>query len=164
MAKAITNIEKYIMDKEEEKQQSIHQILDVISDNRESITTFLDILNEIHELGILDIIQGVLKNRQEISVIALSQFDQPSIHHMMKTGMNAIQFLGKLEPDKLQDLLQGVERGIERLTETQNNQTHSLWEIGKAMRDPNVTFALSSMIRFMNGMGEAMKETEKRIH
>ncbi|WP_433958398.1 DUF1641 domain-containing protein [Cytobacillus horneckiae] len=161
MAKAITNIEKYIKNKDEEKQESIQQVLDAVSENSEALITFIDILKELHEFGVLDIVQGALKNREEIGVIAVSQFNQPGMHHIMKNGMNAIQFLAKLEPDKLNTILQGVEHGIERLADTQNNKSLGLWGMGKAMFDPNVSLALGSMVNFMRGMGEGMNETDK---
>lgn len=164
MAKAITNIEKYITNKDEEKQQSIEQILDAVSENREALITFLDILKELQEFGVLDIIQGALKNRHEISVIAVSQLNQPSMHHIMKTGMQAIQFLGRLEPEKVQNILQAVELGIEKLVDTQSNKSLGLWGMGKAMLNPNVSLALNAMINFMDGMGEGMKKPEKQKH
>ncbi|WP_461611891.1 helical membrane plugin domain-containing protein [Cytobacillus kochii] len=161
MAKAITNIEKYIKNKDEEKQESIQQVLDAVSENSEALITFMDILKELHEFGVLDIVQGALKNREEIGVIAVSQVNQPGMHHIMKNGMNAIQFLAKLEPDKMNTILQGVEHGIERLADTQNNKSLGFFGMGKAMFDPNVSLALGSMVNFMRGMGEGMNETGK---
>ncbi|MBU3568799.1 DUF1641 domain-containing protein [Priestia aryabhattai] len=164
MGKAITNIERYIPSKEEEKQESIQQILDALSENRDAVLTLLDILKELKEFGMLDIVQGALKNRHDIGVIAVTQLNKPGMHHMMKTGMDALQFLSRLEPQKMQTILQGVEKGIEKLADTENNKSMGLWGMGKAMFDPNVSLALGSMMNFMRGMGEGMKGSEEKKH
>lgn len=164
MGKAITNIEKFIPNKEDEKQQSIQEILDVVSQNRDALITFMDILKELQEFGVLDIIHGALKNRKEISVIAVSQVNQPGMHHIMKNGMSALQFLAGLDPEKMQNILKAVEHGVDRLADTENNKPIGIMGMGKAMFDPNVSLALGSMMNFMRGMGEGMKETGKQTH
>lgn len=164
MAKAITNIERYIPTPEEEKQKAIQQVLDAVSENHQVLITLLDIVKELQEIGVLDIVQGALKNRHDIGVIAVSQLNQPGMHRIMKNGMNALQFLGKLEPGKLQNILNAVDHGIVRLTDTKSEKPMGLMGMGRAMMEPNVTLALGSMINFLRGMGEGMQEAEKHVH
>ncbi|MDR7316465.1 DUF1641 domain-containing protein [Brevibacillus nitrificans] len=164
MAKAISNIERTIPSPEEEKQQAIQLVLDAVSENHQALLTLLDIVKELQAIGVLDILQGALKNRHEIGVIAVSQFNKPGMHHIMKNGMNLMQFMGKLPPDKLQNILNAVDSGIDRLTDTENEKPMGLFGMSKAMMEPNVILALGSMINFLRGMGEGMKSTEKQVH
>ncbi|MED1783793.1 DUF1641 domain-containing protein [Brevibacillus fortis] len=164
MAKAISNIERYMPSPEEERHQAIQQVLDAVSENHQALITLLDIVKELQEIGVLDILQGALKNRHDIGVIAVSQLNKPGMHHMMKNGMNALQFVGKLQPDKLQNILNAVDHGLDRMTDTKNDKPMGLLGMSKAMMEPNVTLALSSMINFLRGMGEGMNHAEKQVH
>lgn len=164
MAKAITNIERYSPSPEEVKEQAIQQVLDAVSENHQALITLLDIVKELQEIGVLDILQGALKNRHDIGVIAVSQLNKPGMHHIMKNGMNALQFMGGLQPDKLQNILNAVDHGIDKMTETQNDKPMGLLGMSRAMMEPNVTLALGSMINFLRGMGEGMNQAENKVH
>ncbi|RNB88439.1 DUF1641 domain-containing protein [Brevibacillus nitrificans] len=164
MAKAISNIERHIPSPEEVRDQAISQVLDAVSENHQALLTLLDIVKELQEIGVLDIVQGALKNRRDIGVIAVTQLNKPGMHHIMKNGMTAMQFLAKLQPEKIAGLLDAVDHGLERLTDTQNNKPIGLFGMGKAMMEPDVTLALGSMINFLRGMGEGMKNADKPVH
>ncbi|MCQ6277559.1 DUF1641 domain-containing protein [Bacillus sp. V3B] len=155
MAKAIKQIEKIQYTSQEEQAQDIAVLMKQITENRESITTSLEILKELQQSGVLDILKGFLKTKEKVGAIALEQINQPSMHNIIKNGFNTIEFLGTLDPEKLKIILNGVSKGLDETSERiGKNEQVSLWGMVKEMRDPDVNMVLTSMFGFLNGMGK----------
>lgn len=165
MAKAIRQINKHIPNKQEEQAQAIADIVAALADNREAIMTTLGILKELQEMGALDAIHGLLQKRTDVATIAIHQINQPSMHNTIKNGMNALGFLGSINPDQLQAILQGLSHGLKRATESaQKGEEQSLWKLGKSMGNSEVKASLATMMGFMQGMGEAFRQENGKLH
>ena len=81
MAKAIRQINKSIPTEEELQLQAISDIMKAIGENRDAILTSLDILKNLHDIGVLQAIQGLVEQRVDVATIALKQINQPAMHH-----------------------------------------------------------------------------------
>ena len=83
----------------EEQAQAISDIVKALSDNRDAIVLSLDILKNLHEMGLLYAVHGLLEQRTEVGAIAIQQVNQPGMQHGIKNAMNVVKFLGSLDPD-----------------------------------------------------------------
>ncbi|BCJ86163.1 DUF1641 domain-containing protein [Effusibacillus dendaii] len=165
MARAITHIEKQLPNPEQEQVQAIGQILEAVAESRDTLLMTLDILKELHASGVLNILQGILKNRQQIGAIAFTQLNQPGIHHGLKNLIGLAQFLGKLDPAQLQTMLNGVARGLEQSgTHAAETKPIGLWNMGKMLRDPDVNASINMMLQFLRGMGEGINGNRSSVH
>jgi uncharacterized protein YjgD (DUF1641 family) len=153
MAKAIKHIDKKQPNAVEEQTEALGEILKLIAENREAITTSLEIIKELHTAGILDVVKGALRTREKIGVIAIEQMNQPEMHRTIRNGIYAMEFLGQLDPDKLKTLFNGISHGLEK-TADDHHEKIGMWGLLKAMRDPGVNASLTTMLNFLNGMGE----------
>jgi uncharacterized protein YjgD (DUF1641 family) len=167
MAKAIRQINKSIPTEEELQLQAISDIMKAIGENRDAILTSLDILKNLHDLGVLQAVQGLLEQRVDVATIALKQINQPAMHHTIKNAFNAFKFLGTVKPEQLQLILQGLSHGLEYSSENrQQHEQQSLWKMSKSMRDPNIKASLSTAMDFLQGMGEVLNNNNdgKTLH
>jgi len=167
MAKAIRSIEKKIStDPIEQQNQALQDLLQAVTDSREALVVFLDILKEAHQAGILNIVQGVLKARQDVGYLAIQQLNQTTMHHTIKNIMGVAEILGKIEPEHLNRILNGVANGLDKTTELhENGKVHGLWGLTKDLRDPDVNSTLTTAIEFMKGMGEVLrKDSSPPLH
>lgn len=159
MAKAIRSIEKKIStDPIVQQTKDLQDVLQAVTDSKEALVVFLDILKEAHQSGILSILQGVLKARHEVGYLAIQQLNQTTMHHTIKNLMGVVEFLGKIEPDHLNRILNGVAHGLEKTTDIENGKTHGIWGLTKDLRDPDVNSTLTTAIEFMKGMGEVLRK------
>ncbi|MGG0284244.1 DUF1641 domain-containing protein [Peribacillus butanolivorans] len=155
MAKAIKQIKREFPSKEELQSQTVTEILTSLADNSEAIITLIKIVNQLHEIGVLKALNGLLENRIDVGEIAIQQINQPSMHNTIKNGMNAFKFIGSIPPDQLQTFMEGVSGGLEKSSSSINeNEKSSLWKLGNSIRTPEVRQSLSTMIHFLEGMGE----------
>jgi uncharacterized protein YjgD (DUF1641 family) len=162
MAKATIHIEKQTPNPVEEQAQAIQKLLVSVAESQDALIVFLDVLKELHTFGILDAMRGLLKNRHQVGVIAITQLNQPGMHHMMKNAMNAMQFLSQLEPNKLQSIMNALASGMQQFSPAE--KPPGLWGMGKALRDPEVMLSMSTMLNFLHGMGEALHQDQKSVH
>ncbi|RAL24071.1 DUF1641 domain-containing protein [Thermoflavimicrobium daqui] len=156
MARAITQIEKEKTNPVEEQSQALTQVLQAVGNSSQALIILLDILNELHQAGILEILQGMLKNRQQVGAIAMSQLNQPTVHHLLKNGMSILQFLGNLEPEKVEKIIHVITHGIERSSQLENEKPLSFWDLTKMLRSPEVSLSIHMIFNFLRGMGEEL--------
>ncbi|MBA4494777.1 DUF1641 domain-containing protein [Paenactinomyces guangxiensis] len=165
MAKAITRIEKHVPTPEQEQAQAVKQILEATANSRDALVVFLDILKELHRAGLLDIVQGMLKTRHKWGVTAMQTLNQPGMHRFIKNGISSLYFLGKLNPDQLQKIFDGAARGLERSAESMKEDKQTgLGGLVKTLRDPDVNASLTTMMAFLQGMGEEWNKGKKKVH
>ncbi|WP_157831133.1 MULTISPECIES: DUF1641 domain-containing protein [Bacillaceae] len=159
MAKAIRQINKHVPNAMEEQAQSIGEILKALADNKEGILSALAILKNLQEIGILDALHAILENRTDVGVIAMQQVNQPGMHNTIKNAIYLFNFMGTLKPDQLQSMLGGVTKGLDHMGESiKNHEKHSLWKLGKSLRDPEIKAAMTTMVEFLHGMGESFTQ------
>jgi uncharacterized protein YjgD (DUF1641 family) len=161
MAKAIKDIDKKRSNPIEEQTEAIQQLIEMTAESRDALLSLLEILQELHNAGLLDFVQGLLKTRHKVGVLAMGQLNQPEMHRIIKNGINTIQFLGELDPDQLQTMLNGVNKGLEKSTmNTKKGEQVSLWGLAKSIRDPDVKMSMSTMMAFLEGMGKGIKKDQ----
>jgi uncharacterized protein YjgD (DUF1641 family) len=159
MAKKIEQIEKHIPNKIEENADAINQILAKIAQNQKSVTVFLEIIEELHEAGVLDMVKGLLKTRDKVGALAIQQLNQPSAHRIIKNGMGAVQTLSQIDPNHLATMMNGLTNGLKESNEVEGERERiSMWGMFRMMRDPDVNASLKTMIGFMQGMGKALND------
>ncbi|EGK12400.1 DUF1641 domain-containing protein [Kroppenstedtia eburnea] len=159
MARPIQRIDRIPSDPQQERQDALGEILGALTENKEAVLTTLDLLGEIQRAGVLDLLQGMVKNRHEVGVIALHQLNQPPNLHLIRNIIGGIQFLGRLHPDQLNRWLNSLSTGLERSTELMDREEpESLWELGKWMRSREVRSSLTLLVRFLREMGSSMEQ------
>ncbi|RKD25073.1 hypothetical protein BEP19_04425 [Ammoniphilus oxalaticus] len=166
MAKAIRNIEREQIDPAEAQSQDIQEVLGAVAESKDALIVFLDILKEAHEAGLLDILQGVLKTREEVSMLALQQLNQQSVYHSVKNVTSLARFIGQIEPEQLSRILNGVAHGLQKTTSdpTDEGKPSGLWGLTKNLRDSDVNSTLYTALEFMKGMGEGLRKGPPSVH
>lgn len=159
MAKATTHIEKKVPTPAEENAEAVREIMDALVKNKDSLLLLMDVVNELHETGILEAADAFLKNRHKIGVIGLNQLNKSGAQRIIKNGMGSLQFLTKLDPAKLETMLSAVASGVDQATEPpSDNKKMGVWGMVKTMRDPEVQTSLSVLMNFLRGMGNGLQK------
>ncbi|PLR82929.1 hypothetical protein CVD25_10550 [Bacillus canaveralius] len=162
MAKAIRQIKQAIPNPAEEQAQAISDILEELTKNREAIMSTIGILKGLHEMRVLEIVHGLIDQRTEVGVIAIQQINQPEMHNTIKNGMGAFKFLGSLQPAQLETILDGVGLGLKRLSKTgQQGEKQTIWKMRRRLRSPEIRAAMTTMVDFLEGMGQAFLKNKQ---
>ncbi|MFB5284606.1 DUF1641 domain-containing protein [Peribacillus sp. Hz7] len=162
MAKAITQIKKEVPNQELEQSQAVSEIIQELAANKEAILQTISIIKGLHETKVLEAVTSMIEQRTEIGAIAIQQINQPSMHNVIKNGMSAFSFLGSLQPEQLNTLLDGFGHGVKNLSNTeQDAEKQSLWKLRKRLGSPEIRIAMTTMFDFMDGMGEALLRNKR---
>ncbi|KML37382.1 DUF1641 domain-containing protein [Cytobacillus firmus] len=157
MAKAIKQIELVQPSAEEEQAQDIAGLLTQLSQNREALSSAIDIIGQLQKSGILDIIQGFLHSKEKVAAIAIDQVNQPNMHNIIRNGFNTVDFLGSLDPQQMNIMMSAVTKGLDESAEVmKRNEKTGVLGLMKALRDPDINLAINSMLGFLKGMGREM--------
>ncbi|MBT2757763.1 hypothetical protein J7E71_17910 [Mesobacillus foraminis] len=164
MAKAIRQIRKEVQNHQHEHQEAIDDILKELVDNREAIMGAIGILKGLQEMRVLETVGALLEQRNEVGAIAIQQINQPTVHNVVKSGINVFKFIGSLQPSELETILDGVALGLKRLSETsQKGKKQSIWKMQRRLRSPEIRAVVITMMDFMEGMGQAfLKNREEK--
>ena len=162
LARPIRSIDKSIPNPAVEQAQALSDIINALSENRDAIVVTLDILKNLHEMGALNTISALLQQRTEVGAIAIQQMNQPGMQHVFKNIMSIFNFLGSMDTNHMQSIVDGLTRGLEYATERlESGKNPSLWELGTSMRNPEVKKSLSTMVDVLHGLGEAFQDDKK---
>lgn len=157
MAKAIKQIELIQPSAQEEQAKDIADLLTQLGQNREAISSAIDIIGQLQRSGILDIVQGFLHSKEKVAAIAIDQVNQPNMHNIIRNGFNTVDFLGSLDPQQMNIMMNAVTKGLDESAEVmKSNEKTSVLGLMKAMRDPDINLAIHSMLGFLKGMGREM--------
>ncbi|MCM3089845.1 DUF1641 domain-containing protein [Cytobacillus sp. AMY 15.2] len=157
MAKAIKQIELIQPSAQEEQAKDLADLLTQLGQNREAISSAIDIIGQLQRSGILDIVQGFLHSKEKVAAIAIDQVNQPNMHNIIRNGFNTVDFLGSLDPQQMNIMMNAVTKGLDESAEVmKSNEKTSVLGLMKAMRDPDINLAIHSMLGFLKGMGSEM--------
>ncbi|MCM3762979.1 DUF1641 domain-containing protein [Alkalihalobacillus oceani] len=158
MARKIEQIDKQMPDQVEINAEALKLLTDQIAENQRSLTVFLEIIEELHAAGILDLMKGLLKTRDKVGALAVEQLNQPGAHRMIKNGMSLLQTASQIEPEQLTRIMNGMTKGLQATAQHSSNEPVSMWQMVKMMRDPHVNASLQTMLGFMQGMGQELNK------
>ncbi|WP_144481436.1 DUF1641 domain-containing protein [Cytobacillus oceanisediminis] len=164
MAKAIRQISRQATNETEERAQALEEIMQALADNKEAVLSMIEMAKELHEVKVFETAGSLLKQRNEVGVIAMQQVNQPAVHNVIKSGFGLFKFLGGLQPAQLETLMNGVTLGLKRMSQTgEKGKKQSIWKMRVRLRSPAIRAAMTTMVDFMEGMGEAfLRSREKR--
>ncbi len=155
MAKSIRQIRREVPSEQEIQEQAVNEILKELAENKEAVLAFIQMAKGLHELKIFETTNSLLKQSDEVGAIAIQQINQPAVHNIIKSGFGLFKFLGALQPSQLQTLLDGATLGLKRMSETgEKGEKQSIWRLRKRLTSPATRAAMTTMIDFVEGMGE----------
>jgi uncharacterized protein YjgD (DUF1641 family) len=153
MAKAIQQIEK-IPAPEVKQSEDKEALLRALYEQRAAVEKSIHFLQRMDDRGLLDLMTALIGQGDQLIGVAAHELNKPSntslLVHMIKLG----QMVGELDIEKLQPLIQRVNKGIEKAEETATSgDTTNVFDLLRALKDPDVYRAITSLIGFLKGAG-----------
>lgn len=161
MAEPITSIQRRTLSKEEQQKQDLKEIEEVLLANKEGILSSIEILNGLQSKGVLTIINGLLKEGEEVMDILVKTVDQPGVTNSIRNLLLMGGLAGSIDIEKIKPMLDRLNNGLERVSdEEENPQKTSIFSLLKLLRDPEVNRTITLMVSFLQGMGQSPSESE----
>jgi uncharacterized protein YjgD (DUF1641 family) len=159
MAKPIQTIQKPEQTEEQKKIQSLENLISGVADNKDSLLETLELLQELHNSGIMDALGSLLKAKESAAKIAVGQLTRQPVTNMINNAMAAGGILTELDPVTTSKLAKSLTTGLQKAEQGLKDDTKiRLFDLMKAIKDPDINRVLGFGFNLLKGMGEGLKE------
>lgn len=160
MAKATTQIVKETSRAEADQAKAQQEIMQALTEQKEAVLQLLQLVRDLKESGMLEMAHAFMSNRHQIGVIGINQLNKSGAQNLIKNGMGAVQFLGQLEPERLEFMLGALASGVEHAAQKRNRRERiGLWRMLGAFKETEIRQSLGFMLNLLRGMGRFIQKT-----
>jgi len=159
MAKPIKVIQKTEPTEEQKKMHSLEKLLSGVSQNTDSLLETLNLIQELHDSGMMDALGSLLKAKEKAAKIAVDQLTRQPVTNMINNAMAAGGILTELDPETTSKLAKSLTAGLKKAEQgLEADSKLGLFDLMKALKDPDINRAVGFGLNLLKGMGEGLKE------
>jgi uncharacterized protein YjgD (DUF1641 family) len=125
----------------------------------EAILAAYDLLQALHDRGILDITTSALSASDELLDKAVDSANTPNAIRALRNLMFWRQVLGKIEPAWFQGIFQAIPDGLAAAT-AQRNEPVSIWKILRRAISKDSLRGLTAAVDFLESFGRHLHTLE----
>jgi uncharacterized protein YjgD (DUF1641 family) len=129
------------------------------AEHAEALLAAYDVLQALHEQGVLEIVRGVLNAKDSIMESAVTALDTPEAIRSLRNLLFWRRVLGSIEPEWFKGLFQAIPEGIAQAT-AERDKPVRLWEILKRARSKDSLRAMAAAIDFLEAFGRHLHSPE----
>ena len=157
MAKPIKNIQRMPISDTAQKDQDLAEIQEALSEHKTAILETIDVLQGLHDRGILPLLNSLLKEGDKVLAIIVKELNKEQNSRVLENLVQLALLIGSLDLDRLKPITDGVNAGLQEAAAQSDEQT-SLLSLWKSLRDPEVQRAISILLNLLKGMGSVTSE------
>jgi uncharacterized protein YjgD (DUF1641 family) len=157
MAKPITKIVQPVLTEKEKRELTLEQVVQDVVSNAEGIREMIKFLQELHESGILEALTALVEAREKVAKIAVGQLLRPPVTNAINNAMAAAGSITELDPEITKKLMGSIVKGLQK-AEAGLGSKVGIFDLIKALRDPDINRAIGFGLALLKGIGEGLKE------
>jgi uncharacterized protein YjgD (DUF1641 family) len=157
MAEPITTIKRIELSPEEQQQQKLNELQTLITEQQQALNKIIEITAELDNAGVLDALTAMVKARDELAGIAVTQASREPITNLINNVMNMSALLTSINPQVTENLKGSITKGIEEAELYKGNGDKvSILQLMTALNDPDVNRAVKYGLDFLKGVGKGL--------
>lgn len=159
MAKSITTITEPVLSEKEANEKAWAEVLEELSRNSEGLRSYIRLLQELHESGIMDTMKAALQSKEELAKVIVKEMNKPNNTNTINNLMAMADTLSMLDSDVVKKMASSVSTGFHKAREeNQTEEKIGLFDLMKALKDPDINRAVRFGLNFLKGMGQSLGE------
>ena len=120
------------------------------ADHAEAILAGYEVLQGLHDRGVLELLRGVLGGGDRILEIAVEAAKAPEAIHGIRNLIIMLKLAGSIDPDQLHAAL-----------DVGHKQAPSLWEVGKRARTDDARRGMETAVALLGIFGAALNKEQR---
>ncbi|EGA91077.1 hypothetical protein GPDM_01705 [Planococcus donghaensis MPA1U2] len=157
MASPITQIKKKEWTSEEIRQQKLYELETLIAEQNEALNKLLAITGDLDDAGVLDAVGAMVKAKEGIAEVVMEQATREPVTNLINNMMSAAGALTAIDPESTGRLAASAVRGLKEAEEqNQNGKKIGVFQLLKALRDPDINRTIKFGLNFLRGMGKEL--------
>lgn len=162
MAKAIKTVHRIEITEEQKRKQDLDEVENALIENKESILELLQMLNHMHDRGILSLLTGLFGQGDKVMDILVKKADTPETANTLKNLLLMVGVLGTINVKQLEPILLKVNSGIARVAEEKDtDEKTGVFDIMRSLKDPEINRSVTLLLNFLKGMGQDTSQMER---
>jgi uncharacterized protein YjgD (DUF1641 family) len=129
------------------------------ADHAEAVLAAYDVLQQLHERGILDIVRSGLAAGDELLDKAVDTADTPEAARAIRNLLFWRQVLGRIEPEWFQGIFEAIPDGLATAT-ARRDERIGLWKILRRATSRDSLRGLSAGVAFLESFGRHLRLLE----
>ena len=120
------------------------------ADHAEAILDSYEVLQGLHDKGVLELLRGTLGGGDRVLEIAIEAAKTPQAIRGIRNLIIMLKLAGSIDPDQLHTALYGEDK-----------QAPSLWEIGKRARTDDARRGMKAAVALLGIFGAALNKEQR---
>jgi uncharacterized protein YjgD (DUF1641 family) len=133
----------------------------VPDEHAEAILAACELLQTLHDQGLLEIARGVLNSRDEVLQRLATNASSPEAIRAIRNLFSCGRILGGIEPDRLLPIFAAIPDGIDRATDDRKEPV-SVFSLLRGLMAKDSRRALAAGIDFLQSFGRRLLVAESR--
>lgn len=159
MAKPITAFANKKKTEQELNSETLDHLVDNVIKHSDGLKQTIQLLQELHESGILEALVALVQSKEKVAKIAVGQMVRPPVTNMINNAMAAAGALTELNPEFTKKMVNGISTGLKNAEESvKKGEKAGVLDLLKAMKDPDMNRMLLFGIHLLKGIGEGLKD------
>ncbi|BBW98680.1 DUF1641 domain-containing protein [Geobacillus icigianus] len=162
MAKPITAIQKRQLTEEEKRAEALAKLKAAVGDSEEAVRELLTLIEQLHESGLLEAANALLKAREDVAKIVVGQLNQKPVTTMINHLFSIAGLAASLDPEKTAKLLGQLAAGVMDAYEQTEAETKKigLLDLLRALNDPDTNRAIRFGLSALKAIGQQLGSKE----
>lgn len=136
-----------------QRENDLLEVTRAVSENKDAILKGIDLLTTVHESGALDMINALVKQKDQAIKNVVEQANKPTYASILENFSDLFLLTKDIPVDELGYLIGKVNQGLKEARTAENEESISYVGIIKALKNPEVNRSLTMMLGFLHGMG-----------
>jgi uncharacterized protein YjgD (DUF1641 family) len=129
------------------------------AEHAEALLAAYEVLQALHEQGVLDIVRGALDARDELIESAVTTVNTPEAIRAIRNLLFWRKILGGIEPEWFKGIFQAIPEGLAQAT-SERNKPVGLWGLWRRLRSKDSLRGMVAAVDFLEAFGRHLHSLE----
>lgn len=154
MADPIRKIKRMEVSEEEIKEKNASDVLDAISENKESVLKGIDLLATIDDAGGLEIMSALVKHREVALEKFIEEINKDRYAGSLENLSKLFILMGSIEVEELEPVITKINTGIKDAQTVSEDESTSYFDLLRALKDPEINRSITMLLEFLRVVGK----------
>jgi uncharacterized protein YjgD (DUF1641 family) len=146
--------------KRDPREELLSRLEQAPAEHAEAILAGLEVLQGLHDRGVLELLRGVLDGGNKVLEIVVEASKTPEAIRGIRNLLIVTKILGAIDPESLRKFAEAVPDALAGAAKAQEKEPPGFWEVLRLFRSRNLRRGLAEMDAVLEASGKNLS-TEK---
>jgi len=153
VASPISSIKRMEVSEEAQRENNLSEVISAVSENKDAILKGIELLTTIHESGALDMLDALVKQKDEAIKNVVEQANKPTYATILENFSDLFLLAKDIPVDELNHFIGKINQGLNEARTAESEENISYMGLIKALKNPEINRSLTIVLGFLRGMG-----------